>query len=332
MLPGRNPYMEVAALHESGPGTLSSSTDKLDECPFGGADSGGGRDEGDRGPAHARREGSPSLQLWASGAVPSRRLDPSERRRRGHRPRRRVVGPTLSGQQPWRVACERCLVIPHRDSRWCLYILDRRVAGDDGDGNWYRSAGEGGDKGTGSRRLRRRPEHQHRDILILVYLLEDHLSLLALADHVLGGDALKAPVVKFAAQQAEHRSRFNGLLFELRLAHALPKLTFRFEHGHTRKLLVIVDETPEVYCALHAPACVLHAPGGVEQRAIYLRGLVNDYQELAGMTVLECASLLRHIMLHRATPVATSWSESWIFQVRPSRPRVPGNLLPLLHP
>src|SRR5215471_11915544 len=137
--------------------------------------------------------------------------------------------PLWAGNPYW-VVCERCLAIAHRGSRRRLYILHRRVAGDDGDGNWYRSAGEGGDKGTGSRRLRRRPEHQHRDILILVYLLEDHLSLLALSDQLLGGDALKALVVEFAAQQAEHGPRFVGLLFELRLAHALPKLIFRFDH------------------------------------------------------------------------------------------------------
>src|SRR5262249_49189157 len=124
-----------------------------------------------------------------------------------------------------------CFAIgPYRGSRRRPYILDRRVAGDDGHGDWNRSAREGGDKGTGSRRLRRRPEHQHRDILILVDLLEDHLSLLALADHLLGDDALKALVVELAAQQAEHGPRFVGLLFELRLAHALPKLTFRFDH------------------------------------------------------------------------------------------------------
>src|SRR5215475_1705234 len=37
-------------------------------------------------------------------------------------------------------------------------------------------------------------------------------------------DALKALVVEFTAQQAEHDPRFVGLLFELPLAHALPKL------------------------------------------------------------------------------------------------------------
>jgi nucleotide-binding universal stress UspA family protein len=38
-----------------------------------------------------------------------------------------------------------------------------------------------------------------------------------------------------------------------------------FEHGHTRKLLVIVDETPEVYCALfYAAGRVQHAGGRVQ--------------------------------------------------------------------
>ena len=38
-----------------------------------------------------------------------------------------------------------------------------------------------------------------------------------------------------------------------------------FEHGHTRKLLVVVDESPEVYCALfYAAARVQHAGGRVQ--------------------------------------------------------------------
>src|SRR3974390_1149679 len=45
-----------------------------------------------------------------------------------------------------------------------------------------------------------------------------------------------------------------------------------FEHGHTRKLLMVVDETPEVYCALfyaagrgqHAAGRVQHAGGRVQ--------------------------------------------------------------------
>ena len=38
-----------------------------------------------------------------------------------------------------------------------------------------------------------------------------------------------------------------------------------FEHGHTRKLLVIVDETQEVYCALfYAAGWVQHAGGRVQ--------------------------------------------------------------------
>jgi nucleotide-binding universal stress UspA family protein len=38
-----------------------------------------------------------------------------------------------------------------------------------------------------------------------------------------------------------------------------------FEHGHTRKLLVIVDETPEVYCTLfYAAARVQHGGGRVQ--------------------------------------------------------------------
>jgi hypothetical protein len=46
---------------------------------------------------------------------------------------------------------------------------------------------------------------------------------------------------------------------------------------------------------LYAPAGVLHASSGVKQRAIHLRGLINDHQELARMAVLKCASLLRHV-------------------------------------
>jgi hypothetical protein len=42
-------------------------------------------------------------------------------------------------------------------------VLNRRVAGDDGDGDWksagHRPAGDGGDEGTGSHRLRRGAEH-----------------------------------------------------------------------------------------------------------------------------------------------------------------------------
>ena len=38
-----------------------------------------------------------------------------------------------------------------------------------------------------------------------------------------------------------------------------------FEHGHSRKLLVIVDETPEVYCALfYAAGRVQHAGGRIQ--------------------------------------------------------------------
>jgi nucleotide-binding universal stress UspA family protein len=38
-----------------------------------------------------------------------------------------------------------------------------------------------------------------------------------------------------------------------------------FEHSHTRKLLVIVDETPEVYCALfYAAGRVQHAGGRIQ--------------------------------------------------------------------
>jgi len=38
-----------------------------------------------------------------------------------------------------------------------------------------------------------------------------------------------------------------------------------FEQGHTRKLLVIVDETPEVYCALfYAAGRVQHAGGRIQ--------------------------------------------------------------------
>jgi nucleotide-binding universal stress UspA family protein len=38
-----------------------------------------------------------------------------------------------------------------------------------------------------------------------------------------------------------------------------------FEHGHSRKLLVIVDETPEVYCALfYAAGRVQHTGGRIQ--------------------------------------------------------------------
>ena len=38
-----------------------------------------------------------------------------------------------------------------------------------------------------------------------------------------------------------------------------------FEPGHIRKLLVVADETPEVYCALfYAAGCVQHAGGRVQ--------------------------------------------------------------------
>jgi len=45
----------------------------------------------------------------------------------------------------------------------------------------------------------------------------------------------------------------------------LTKKRRAFEHGHTRKLLVIVDETPEVCCALfYAAGRVQHGGGRVQ--------------------------------------------------------------------
>jgi hypothetical protein len=36
-----------------------------------------------------------------------------------------AVHQTLGGHHPWWAVCDRCLVISHGGSHWCLYILDR---------------------------------------------------------------------------------------------------------------------------------------------------------------------------------------------------------------
>jgi hypothetical protein len=56
-----------------------------------------------------------------------------------------------------------------------------------------------GDEGTGPRRFRRGAEHQYGDVVVLIDLFQDLLGLLALANHLLGDDAVKALVVEFAA-------------------------------------------------------------------------------------------------------------------------------------
>ena len=59
-----------------------------------------------------------------------------------------------------------------------------------------------------------------------------------------------------------------------------------FEHGHTRKLLVIVDETPEVYCALfYAAGRVQHAGGRVQ--LLYVIEPENQFWEGVRQAQLE---------------------------------------------
>jgi hypothetical protein len=59
-----------------------------------------------------------------------------------------------------------------------------------------------------------------------------------------------------------------------------------FEQGHTRKLLVIVDETPEVYCALfYAAGRVQHAGGRVQ--LLYVIEPENHFWEGARQAQLE---------------------------------------------
>src|SRR5215467_5592910 len=59
-----------------------------------------------------------------------------------------------------------------------------------------------------------------------------------------------------------------------------------FEHGHTRKLLVIVDETPELYCALfYAAGRVQHA-GGIVQ-LLYIIEPENQFWEGVRQVQLE---------------------------------------------
>jgi len=59
-----------------------------------------------------------------------------------------------------------------------------------------------------------------------------------------------------------------------------------FEHGHTRKLLVIVDETPEVYCALfYAAGRVQHAGGRVQ--LLYVIEQENQFWEGVRQAELE---------------------------------------------
>src|SRR5215468_7985244 len=59
-----------------------------------------------------------------------------------------------------------------------------------------------------------------------------------------------------------------------------------FEHGHTRKLLVIVDEAPEVYCALfYAAGRVQHAGGRVQ--LLYVIEPENQFWESVRQAQLE---------------------------------------------
>ena len=59
-----------------------------------------------------------------------------------------------------------------------------------------------------------------------------------------------------------------------------------FEHGHTRKLLVVVDETPEVYCALfYAAGRVQHAGGRVQ--LLYLIEAEDQFWEGVRQAQLE---------------------------------------------
>ena len=59
-----------------------------------------------------------------------------------------------------------------------------------------------------------------------------------------------------------------------------------FGHGHTRKLLVIVDETPEVYCALfYAAGRVQHAGGRVQ--LLYVIEPENQFWEGVRQAQLE---------------------------------------------
>jgi nucleotide-binding universal stress UspA family protein len=59
-----------------------------------------------------------------------------------------------------------------------------------------------------------------------------------------------------------------------------------FEHDHTRKLLVIVDETPEVYCALYyAAGRVQHAGGRVQ--LLYVLESDNQFWEGVRQAQLE---------------------------------------------
>ena len=59
-----------------------------------------------------------------------------------------------------------------------------------------------------------------------------------------------------------------------------------FGHGHTRKLLVIADETPEVYCALfYAAGRVQHAGGRVQ--LLYVIEPESQFWEGVRQTQLE---------------------------------------------
>jgi nucleotide-binding universal stress UspA family protein len=59
-----------------------------------------------------------------------------------------------------------------------------------------------------------------------------------------------------------------------------------FEQGHTRKLLVIVDETPEVYCALfYAAGRVQHAGGRIQ--LLYVIEPENQFWEGVRQAQLE---------------------------------------------
>src|SRR6478735_7443037 len=113
-------------------------------------------------------------------------------------------------------------------SRQRLDVLEQQFARDDGYGD-RELAGVGADRQRrhewpGTRGLLGGAEHEHRDVFILVDLLEDLLGLLALPDHLLGLDRLVPVIVELAPEQAEDGARLVGLLLQLDLAHAFPEL------------------------------------------------------------------------------------------------------------
>src|SRR5262245_36764956 len=90
-----------------------------------------------------------------------------------------------------------------------------------------------------------------------------------------------------------------------------------FEHGHTRKLLGIVDEAPEVYCALFYAAGRVQQAGGrvqllcvIEPEDQFWEGVRQARMLSEAKDPVRVAELRTAISAHAVakTSVSTAWS------------------------